>query len=624
MFEIPDNARPFDDLDVTDEPVGTTPYGVDEDLIQEITNRARYDLYRAKAKKNKLNTRAKYHRKILDLESKTPAYEGAPDITMPLMRSKRDGVVAHLTDALDVEPFFSAEGLTEEAQNVAPIYEALMEREMNMTEGRDQYLMGLRESVDVGTGTIGWSIALGPDDEPRIQEFLTRFENMYAYPVSVDDFTNCSTFRRYKEPWFLLKRMADQGMLDAESVEDLKTGGGAGEEMTWEEERDEDRDGEFSDDQELHELWECYIRWEDTLYRVVFSERLNRALSIHENPFAEAFDAPPFEPMRIIRKAGYLWGHSIPMLLEAIQKVMDNAQISRMAYNQFAISPVIMADRMNPFTKKLANGGVTPGMVIPTQGPPNMNGIEVMPFPKPDVTIEDMELAQRFADMSTFTDFQVQGAPFATSRRTATEVRTSFNVGTLKLRRMLMDLRGDLTRAAKKRWALIELFRVRPKGVLPLYREGKQYLVADEEVPAEELQGMVQQWLGMTNADQEVMQEINQGLNQYELIDGGIPGVKREDIRWVPNGTDIIPDKVAELQKLDGFGPYLSLLGPARQDERIWYFLKVRLQLMGRHDWRKFIGDNPRVRMDNQQYMQVMQEAMQQSGQVANSARGGA
>lgn len=628
MFNIPDVDPLEFEADLGEAaPSSQGPFGVSEDQIDQITDRARHDLYRAKSRKSKLNTQAKYHRKILDLEPKSPAYEGAPTITMPLMRSKRDGVVAHLTDALDVEPLFSAEGLTEEAQKVAPTYEALMERELNATDGREQYLMGLRESVDMGTSTIGWSIALGSDGGPRIQEFLTRFENMYAYPVSVDDYTNCSTFRRYKEPWFLLKRMADQGLLDPEAVDELREGGDSGEEITWEEERDQNRDSEFSPDQQLHELWECYVRWEEVLYRVVFTERLNRALSIHENPFKDAFDAPPFEPLRVIRKPGYLWGHSLPMLLEAIQKIMDNAQISRMAYNQFAISPVIMADRMNPFTKQLAQGGVTPGMIIPTAGPPNMNGVEVLPFPKPDVTIEEMELAQRFADMSTFTDFQVQGAPFAQSRRTATEVRTSFNVGTLKLRRMLMDLRSDMTRAAKKRWALIELFKVRPKGILPLYREGKQYIIADEEIAGEEIQQYIQEWLGQSGDDpqlmQQVMQEVQQGLNQYELIDGGIPGVKRDDIRWVPNGTDIIPDKIAELQKLDGFGPYLSLLGPARQDQRIWYFLKVRLQLMGRHDWRKFIGDDPEVRMKDQQYMQVMQEAMTQSGQIANSARGG-
>lgn len=648
MFDMP-NERGLMDPDglrrTQDEPLGSatgpemdvsdseyeyetgpgSPYDVSGQTLKQITARARYDLYRAKARKTSLNARAKYHRKILDLESKSPAYEGAPDITLPLMRSKRDGVVAHLTDALDVEPFFSAEGLTEEAAEVAPIWEALMERELNASDGKERYLMALREAVDVGTATIGWSIALGPDGEPLIQETLTRFENFYAYPVAVDDFTNCSTFRRYKEPWFILKEMADSGMLSAECVEDLHQGGGSGEEITWEEARDGDRDGEFSPDQELHELWECYVRWEGELWRVVFSERLNKALSVKRNPFREAFDAPPFEPLRVIRKPGYVWGHSVPMLLEAIQKIMDNAEISRMAYNQFAISPIIMADRMNPFTRQLAEGGVAPGMVIQTIGSPDVNGVRVLEMPKPDITIEDQELAQRFADMATFTDFQVEGAPFASSRRTATEVRTSFNVGTLKLRRMLMDLRADLTRAAKKRWALIELFKVRPKGVLPLYREGKQYLLSDEGVSEEEMGQLLVAWLQAEGpVDPMMLEQERQSLaSDYQLVSGGIPSVKRDDVRWVPNGTDIIPDKVAELQKLDGFAPFLSMLELAQQDERIWYFLKTRLQLMGRHDWRKFVGENPRVRMENQQYMEAMQMAMQQSGQIANSAQGG-
>lgn len=595
------------------------PFDITGNALDRLVLRVRSDLARAKGRKTKLNAQAKRYRKIIDLQPKNPPYEGAPDITLPLTRAKRDGVVSHLTDALDVEPLYSAKPLTAEAASVAPIWEALMEKELIDSGGREQVLATVPESADVGTAILGWSIALNARGEPVIQESLTKFENFFAYPVSVDDFTNASTFRFYKDPWFVLDRMVKQNLLDREGVDELRGGGGTGENLTYEEERDGNRDSEFSNEQELHSLWECYVRWNGELWRVVFSERLNRALSAKRNPFREAFDAPPYEPIRVMKKPGYVWGHAVPQLLEAIQKLMDNAENSRMAYNQFAISPVIMADRMNPFTQQVRGGGLAPGMVIETMGPPQANGVEILEFPAPQVTVQDMELAQRFADLATFTDFQMQGAPFASSRRTATEVRTSFNVGTLKLRSMLRDLREDLSRAARKRWALIELFKVKPAGVMQVYREGKQYLLADEDLDASYMGIALQQFQMAEGISPQEMVDINRINNVYQLVDGSIPGVKRDDIRWQPNGSDVIPDKVAELQKLDSFAPFLNFLGAAQQDGRIWYFLKLRLQLMGRHDWQKLIGEEPpNAQMEPNEFAQTMQMLTEQSSQLQN------
>ena len=608
-----------------------TPYDIQGEELDKLVDRCRYDLVRAKGRKSKLNARARLWRKMIDLDPKTQTpWRDGPDMTMPLIRMKYDGVIAHLTDSLDVQPFFSARPKTEEAVEVSVVWEALMERELDLSDGREQYMMSLQESGAVGTGVIGWSIALNARGEVVIQEGVTKFENIYAYPVAVDDFTNCSVFRRYKEPWFILNSMADAGLLDAEAVRDLQGGGGGADVLTHEEERDATRDSEFSDEQETHELWEAYVRWDGKLWRVIYSERLNRALSAKVNPFREAFNAPPFEPIRIMRKPNYVWGHSIPQLLEAVQKMADYAQNSRMAYNQLAITPVLMGDRMNPFIQKLDTDGVSPGMVIRTMGPPQMNGVQVMQFPKPDATLEDMELSQRLADMATFTDFQIQGAPFAAGRRTATEVRTGFNVGTLKLRKMLRDVRLDLRRAAKKRWALIELFKVRPRGVMPIYRDGKQYLISSDGIDRDDLNRLFAEFMQSGQVTPEQLMQEYQVMNPepevtmgqvYDLVNGGVPGMKRDDLEWVANGSDIIPDKAAELQKMDGFAQYMGWLEFASMDERVWYFLKIRLELMGRHDWRKLIGDNPKIRASQEEYMQMMQALMEQSSLLANTGR---
>lgn len=583
-------------------------------------------MVRARGKKASLNDDAKRYRRILDLEPKAPPFKGGPTLTLPIIRSRRDGVIAHLTDALDVEPFFSAKGLTEKGMEVSPIYEALMEKSLVAANGREAYLGALNEAVDVGTGIIGWSVAMSFQGEPVVQEVLPRFENFYAYPVAVNDFTNCTTFKQFREPWFVLKAMADEGLLDKTAVMKLRAHSASNQAAgpTTYEERDGSTDSDFSDEQRLHDLWECYVRWDGELWRVVYHEGLNMPLSAVLNPFREAFTAPPYEPMRIMRRPNYLWGMSIPRLLESIQKIADNAENSRLAYNTFALNPIVMADRLNPFLQQLQQGGLLPNQVIPTMGPPDMNGIKILEFPKPDVATVEVDMAQRFADLATFNDFQMSGDQFASSRRTATEVRTGFNIGTLKLRRMLRDMRFDLSRAAKKRWAAVEVFNVRPQGVVKVYQDAKQYWLSSDGVSREELQGLWGQFAtrdGSPGVAQRLA-ELPSVTSNFQLVDGGIPSVKRDDVRWEPNGGDVIPDKQAELQKLDGFAPYLQLLSLASQDERVWHFLATRLKLMGRADWRVFVGENPRVRMEEQQYQQAVQQAMGSGAQGGQNLLG--
>jgi len=599
-----------------------------------LLNRVRADLAQAKSKKVTLNERARHYRRVLDLEPKSPAYQGAPTITLPLVRSKFDGVVAHLTDALDVEPFFSAKGETAEAMRVSPTWEALMEAELVKAESRSLYLGSTQEAAAVGTGIIGWDVGQEFESgEILIQETAPKFENVYAYPVAVDDFTNTTLFVHRRHPWFVLNRMAREGLLDRTQVNIIKKKGSNvdGTTVTTWEQRDQSSDtGNFSDEQRVHSVWECYVRWQGELFRVMFHEGLSDFLSDVKNPYRKSFDAPGYEPIRIIKRPGYLWGMSIPQLLDAIQAIMDNAENSRLSYNVFAMNPVVMADRLNPFLAELQKGGLLPNQVIPTMGPPDMNGIKILEFPKPDVTIEEMELAQRFADLATFTDFQMQGAPFAAGRRTATEVTTGFNIGTLKLRKMLRDARHDLARAAKKRWALTDTAKVAPAGVLRVHRDSKQYLLSSNGVSKDQLDQLWQRFTAATGGSptpqarlQEVQNQLALGKALPGLVDGGIPAVRRDDIRWIPNGSDIIPDKVAELKKLDGFAPYMNWLPYAKQDRRIWYFLKTRLVLMGRADWQEFVGEDPQVLMEEQQYTDVMNQLMQQSSQLANNGTQG-
>jgi hypothetical protein len=597
--------------------------------LDRLVSRARNNLDMAMGRKRSLDSEVLEYRRAIDVEPKNALpYDNAPDITMPLTRSKRDGVIAHLLDALDVEPFFSAKALTASAGQIAPTWEALMEREMIAVGAREKYLGGVSESVDTGTGHIGWSLAVGGDGEVFVQESLIRFEDFAVYPVRVDDNTNVSTFHRRTEPWFVLDEMANEGLLDREAVDKLK-GGSSSEGETHAETRDQTTDGgAFDDEQEVHTYFECYIRFRGELWQVILTRRHNDPLAARRNPFREAFDAPPYEPLRIMRNPGYYYGYPFPRLLDALQKMMDTAQLSRMAYNQFALAPVIMADRMNPFIAELQKGGLHPGQIIPTIGNPNVNGIQPVVFPKPDLTLEELSLAQRFADLASFTDFQLQGSPFAASRRTATEVRTSFNIGTLKLRAFLRTIREDLARAARKRWALIEYFKVRPNGVEMIHRDSEAFIISSDGIAPDEVQLAVQEFVatetgGDPEASQQLMAEVGSMKSDVNILDVGIPSMKRSDIRWVANGSDVIPDKVAEMQKLDGFAQFVPLLPAAQQDSRIWYFLKTRLQLMGRHDWKLLVGDDPQLRNDGAFQNPEVQSLMGGEGGNTQGVEGG-
>ena len=124
----------FDSLPSFDDPVTDVDFTVlDEGAVvlsgldlRTVMHRVRNDLNQAKAKKAKIDDEAYKDRQAYDLDEKVQEYEGQPNITMPLTRNKTDGVIGHLTEAVNQDPFFTAIAHTEEAAEIAPVYSAAM------------------------------------------------------------------------------------------------------------------------------------------------------------------------------------------------------------------------------------------------------------------------------------------------------------------------------------------------------------------------------------------------------------------------------------------------------------------------------------------------------------------
>ncbi len=619
---------------------GNVPFGdkavdLPEEQLLVFMARLRTALGSAKSRKTNLNTQAENYRRLIDVEPKQQVpYEDAPNITLPIIRSKRDGVIAHLADAVDVDPLFSARPLTAEASTISAAYEALMGRENSMAGTREVLLRAVGEAVDVGTGILGWSLARNESRELVIQERLVPFEMFFVYPRGVPDLTNAATFEAIRLPAFELERMMDEGLVDREVASDLlnlnpdddnpdtnkRPSSGIGQQLHHEK-RDSTSDDVGDVEHQPIELWEAYIRRKGVLFQVLFSESHPRPLIARKAWTQDIINAPPYEVFRIMVDSNQLWGFPMARLLHAMQSMADFSANTRIAYNQFALAPVIAGNPLNPFVRALQeSGGVKPGAILESIMPIG-DALQVVQFPKPDLTLEEMNLSQRYADLATFTDFQIQGAPFAAGRRTATEVRTSFNVGTLKIRHMLRVLRDDLARFAKKKWAMIDAFKVRPAGVVRVHRETEQFVIASQELNSRDVQDFLQEFILSRGALdptelQSSLPEIAQIMKTLEATGGIIPSTSRSDIEWVANGSDVIPDKMAELQKMTQFGQFLPLLAQAQQDHRVWYFLKTVLQLMGRRDWKDFILDDPLTKNDAAVAM------MQQQGQ-GQSPEGG-
>ena len=618
------------DVEFTDV-TGDPPIALDTIEWRKLMSRLKLDLGHAKDKKRRVDDRAYQDRQAYDLDDKVQEYEGQPNLTTPGTRAKVDSVVGHVLSTIDVQPFFSARPETPESVDIAPIYEAALERELKLADSLGELLDTPQEAATVGTAIVGFELVTRPSGEIAIATPLTRLENFFCYPVATNDFSKCTTFRRFKLPYWEVQRQANDGLYDLEAVRLLR-GDGSGENLT-KEEGDDNSGGDTPtfDENRMVELYEAYYRYmpadgdEATLWQVIFSEAHERPLALRENPYKAAFDAPPFAPARFARKSRYVFGVSIPTLMRSPQKIMDDSMNDMLAYGQLARTPVIEVDRNSSLFRTYGESGykMRPGDMIQRNGSKD-SGLNVVQFPPAGNAMNEMQVANEMGDTVTFNDHMLQGDNYAGGRRTKYEVQSAYGSSATKLRNYMRTYSRDMLLVSKMVWALFDAFKVEPEGLYSVTKDGETGMLSSEGTDKDALQMELQtitQELMMNpetavEANEKILLDSRNGavvkMGDLEFKGGGIPSSRRDDITFSLTGTAISADQQAEQEKLIQWAQFMQMVPYGQQDTMVYHYLKRLALSFGFLDFVEFIGSDPR-QVNPQAYMEAMALMQQQT-----------
>lgn len=570
------------------------PAFTDQDLGQ-IQSDLRRDLDAARASKTQINERVKRYRRYYALDKDPPQYEGQPNHVVPYIRAKIAGATAHFRGALDQDPFFVVRPYTAEAERNRPVWETMMERELDRSATQRQIYMAIEEACLTGTGVVQLSVSQ-PFDEYMIQGSAVRLEDFHVAPAGVGDISRVSTFYRFVEPWHIIRQRVEDGEYDEEAANRVKVDTTA--RQSYDEEMDGSQNHAWQNDNKLHQLWECYYRWGNEsvghkLWRVIFSESQNTILRVEENPYADSFDAPPYVPLRPMPRIGYFYGESYSQVLEGIQNIMDFAYNAKIAHDQLAISPPVFMDENSPAWQYTTEKGLTPGQILPTRGNPQ-ESVWSVPIAPAHEALNLLETARSLGEDATFSDLQLNGIPTNTVR-SATEINALTNAASKKLAEDLSNLAYDLSILAKMMWSLIYKYKVEPAGVMPVFKGSDQYLIAASELSDEDIaQRMVeyiQQSSGIMFGPEEEGIIVEMALQQQRQSGRiFISSAKRDDMEWVPNGGQLVPDKLLRAQKM---GQLVQTMMPALtmafQFKPFWHAMKDWLISMDIHNWTDYL-----------------------------------
>lgn len=582
----------------------------DQQLFSAFRGDLERDLLAARGSKVTIDARVRRYREYYSLDKPAPAYDGAPNHVVPYVRAKVSGATAHFRDALNQDPFFVVRPYTAEAAHNQPVWEVLMERELDRSSTQRQIFMGLNEACLTGTGVMQLSVTK-PFDEYLVQAKAVRLEDFHVAPAGVEDISRVSTFYHFREPWHIIKQRADEGEYDPEATKRIKSAG----QMTggYDEEKDGSRVFSYQNDNQVLDLWECYYRWssEETgssLWRVIYSENATAVLRVEESPYLDCFDAPPYVPIRPMPRIGYFYGESYSQVLEGIQNIMDFAYNSKIAHDQLGLAPPIFVDENSEIWPLIKDRGIGPGMVIPTSGDPTAS-VYALPIPSADEAIKMLDTVRTLGEDATFSDLQLNGLPVSTVR-SATEINSITNAATKKLAEDLADISNDLSVFARMYWSLIYKYKIEPAGVMPVFKGSDQYLIASQEISDEELmQRMVeylQQTSGVMFSPEESSMVAEMMLEAQARQSGGlfISSAKRDDMEWVPNGGQLVPDKVMRAQKMQVLmQTMMPAVVYAHQFSPFWHAMKDWLVSMDIHNWTDYLPAQAPDAMPNQQQM---------------------
>lgn len=590
-----------------------------EDL-QRFSFRFQSALERSMQKMHIIHENARRDRKTYQTIPKEPAYEGGPDATASVSSDRTDGLIAYLTSSIEKRPFisFTAEGVGKQAEvatQVAPLYEAYMEREINGSGAREILASFIpKELAEVGTAIVKLGMA-ERNGEMFVQPAeLIRLENFFVDRISTSNLRDVFCAYRYRERRYNLDAQAERGLLDREAVDSL-TGWSSGGTAHNEEEKEVqfDQTSIFEDENTLHELFVGYMHFrpkgenEAKLYECVWHRGASTVLALRDNPVGEAFDESPLQLVRIGKESNALFGRGIPRRLETEQKIADNAVNTHLARNDISAAPPVQYNINNPIAAALAeNGRLQPNMWIPTYGPPDKGDIAPVIIPNPGLALQDYGLAQEMASRRTYTD-QALGQT-TTTRKTLGQFRVEMQKGTIKLNVDLTDLAYDMAELAMKMWAMITEYKIKAEGIVTIGQSGKA--LAYDEISAREWQGrLVHDGLIMLQQGQASIEDVIEldVMAQAMMTDGIIPSARRTDITPSLTGTSVFTDVLAELNtELEILPVILNLIDAARQDSYINYIGRQIITKAGFKDVARRWPDDPAQLMEAEARQQAL------------------
>lgn len=589
-------------------------------MLAQLSTDLRRDLDAAMADKSALDTRVQRYRAYYALDRDPPAYEGAPNHRTPYIRAKVMGAGAHFRAALDQDPLFVARPYTRAAANAKGPLETLMERELDKSQTRRQVWRAIDEASLTGTGVLQLS-AVRPFGEWLFQARLVRTEDFFVTPIGSEDVSRVSTFLRYWEPWHVVRARAASGEYDQAAADAMKPRIATRTQTYDHKKEGASTSSVVAGENAVYELFECYYRWghEDmgddsfTLWRVIYAydgpAGVN-VLSAVPSPYLGCFDAPPYVPLRVKPRPGFFFGEGYAQVLEGIQHVMDWSYNSLIAYDQFALTPITFVDSDSEVYAMLKDTGLEPGAIVPTRGAPKESVYSIVPPPARE-PYQLLAALRSLGEDATFSDLQLNGMPTSTVR-SATEISAIQGAASKMLSADLSNLSDDLSTFARMYWAMIYHFKIKPKGVMPVFKGDDQYLIASRDIPAEELQTHLASYL--------------QSIGQPAPLPGdGLPDVfiasaRRDDLEWLPNGAKLVADRLLHANKMERLvGGLLPALSIARQDRAAWHIMKEYLVALDLHNWEDFLPPQPPEAFMPPEQMAQFAQMMEQTKQGGGS-----
>lgn len=601
----------------------TTAIELQGEDLRRFHYRFKTALANAEVQMRRIHEEARQDRKVYRTIPRKPMYEGGPDITTPLSADFTDGLRAHIKDAIEQRPIatFTAEGIgtvAEEATEVAPVFEAMFEREVNLSNSRQFLASDIPdEAIKVGTAIAKLGLSRHHGELFVQISRLIRLENFFVDRVTVNDLTDTFCAYRFKERFYNLSEMAEQGLLNPGAVESLSGKPSSTEEEVVEEHEQEFNENmAFQEENSLYTIFTGYMRFRPIgssralLYECIYHKDTHRILALKVNPAREAYDAPPLRLARIGREPGYLFGRGVVRRLESEQKVADRGINTHLAMNDLAAAPPVMYNVNNPIAARLAENRVLePALWLPNYGPPDSQDIMPVQIPNNGLAAQDYQMALGMAQRRTYTD-ESMGTSSST-RKTLGQHRTEVNKGTLKLRLDLNDLAYDMNSLLRSMWAMMIAYKVDPQGIIQVEPLGR--LVGDREYSANEFAAAFIEEATMALTQGEItiedivaFDEMFQGM----LTHGRIPSVRRRDLTLSLTGTKVIADKIGDLEmEMQLLPTLLNIIEGAMRDTYINYWGRSLLRNAGFKDIEKRWPADPGIVMANPaERMVIMQQ----------------